>query len=148
MVVVWLASDAARVVTDALTATVDPGVMIRGGGRETLPDANTTLLTCDPSNSGFGQQKGNGLIRQTVSVRIHNVSSVAQTANLSVTGPSIVTVSPTSVRIAPGAAATVRVTLNAGRKAQTATGDYEGDVVLSAGGKQIRLPWWVRILRN
>ena len=70
-----------------------------------------------------------------------------KTAAVSYTGPDILSVSPSSLSLAPGQTKTLSVTLNGGKKDKTPTGDYTGDVVLTAGTKTLLVPWWTRIIR-
>ena len=65
-----------------------------------------------------------------------------------VTGPSIVSVSPTSLTLSAGDTATLTVTLNAGASSQSASGDYDGDVVVTSGSTTLNIPWFVRIDRR
>jgi minor extracellular serine protease Vpr len=143
-----LVNNAARVVTDTLTASVDPGVLARGGGRITLPASAATPLTINPANASFGKFIGNSKVASSVDLQVRNVSGAPQNCSISVTGPSIVTVTPTSLTLNGGDIATVRVTLSAGQANQTGSGDYAGDVVLNTGAAKLLVPWFVRVDRT
>jgi minor extracellular serine protease Vpr len=143
-----LVNTAARVVTDTLTASVDPGVLARGGGRVTLPAATATPLTINPANASFGKFIGNSKVASSVDLQIRNLSGGAQSCSVSVTGPSIVAATPSTLTLNGGDVASVHVTLNAGQANQTGSGDYDGDVVIDNGSTQLRVPWFVRIDRS
>ena len=143
-----LVNTAARVVTDSITGTQDPGVLARGGGRIDLVPANTTPLTFDPAMVSFGFWSGNKTAEGSVAVKVRNVSGSSQSVTATVTGPSIVSVSPTSLTLSAGDTATLTVTLNAGASSQSASGDYDGDVVVTSGSTTLNIPWFVRIDRR
>lgn len=142
-----LVNAAARVVTDSRTGTVDPGVQARGGGRIDLPAATAIPVTFNPSSVSFGLWQGNKSAKDTIDVVVRNVSGSAQTCNVAVTGPSIVSASPSTLTLSAGASATITVELNAGRAGRTGTGDYEGDVVVTCNSTELKVPWFVRIDR-
>ena len=143
-----LVNAAARVVTDTPTGTVDPGVLARGGGRIDLPAATSTPLTFDPSSASFGFWSGNGSVNGAVAVAVHNVSGSGQSCTVSITGPTIASVSPTTLTVPAGGNSTVTVTLDAGKAAVTPSGDYDGDVVVTCGSTALKVPWFVRVDRN
>ncbi len=142
-----LVNNAARVVTDTLTASVDPGVLARGGGRIALPAAVSTPLTINPANASFGRFTGNRKVASAVDLQVRNVTGGAHTCSVSVTGPAIVTATPASFTLNNGQVATVHVSLNAGSSSQTGSGDYDGDIVITTGTTQLLVPWFVRIDR-
>jgi minor extracellular serine protease Vpr len=143
-----LVNNAARIVTDSQTATVDPGVLARGGGRIALPAAVATPLTINPANASFGKFIGNSKVAGAVDMQVRNVSGSAQSCSVSVTGPAIVTATPATFTLNNGQVATVHVSINAGQSNQTGSGDYDGDVVISTGTTSLRAPWFVRIDRG
>jgi minor extracellular serine protease Vpr len=143
-----LVNAAARVVTDSSTGTVDPGVLARGGGRVDLVAATATPLTLDPATASFGFVGGNRMANATVAVSVHNISGSARSCTVSVTGPSIVSASPSTLTMNSGDTATLTVTLDAGKANLTTSGDYDGDVVVSTGATVLKVPWFVRIDRN
>ena len=145
-----LVNTAARVVTDHVNATEDPGVLARGGGRIDLVAAHSTPLTVDPASASFGLWTGNVDVSATLDLAVRNVSGAGQACAVSVTGPAIVTVTPDSLSLGPGDGATLTLTLDAGRSNETGSGDYDGDVVIDCGTEvpTLRVPWWVRIDRE
>jgi minor extracellular serine protease Vpr len=142
-----IVNNAARVVTDTLTASVDPGVLARGGGRIALPAAVATPLTISPASASFGKFIGNRKVTSAMDLQVRNVSGTAQTCSVSVTGPTIVTATPGSFTLNDGQVATVHVSLIAGSSSQTDSADYDGDVVITTGTTQLLVPWLVRIDR-
>lgn len=145
-----LVNTAERVVTDHIAGTSDPGVLARGGGRINLGLANGTPATIDPVSASFGRWTGNKSVSGTVNLLVRNVSGVAQSCSLSTSGSggANVSVSPTSLALAAGTAATVAVSLSAGRTGQTPSGDYTADVEIECGTTTLLVPWWVRIDRE
>lgn len=143
-----LVNTADRVVTGHLTATTDPGVLARGGGRVDLAAAAATPLTFDPASVSFGYWSGNKSVAASVNVAVSNVSAASQWCSLAVTGPALVTASTSSLNVAAGESTSFTLALSAGRSNQTGSGDYGGDVVVTCGGTTLRIPWWVRIDRQ
>ncbi len=141
-----LANNAQRVVTDSATGTVDAGLRARGGGRIWLPDATTTPVTIDPVSASFGLVTGNAAASGTVSLSLRDVSGAGSTCAISVSG--LVSASPTSVAIPANGTASVTLSLDAGKAAQTPSGDQSGDVVAECSGRALLVPWFVRIDRN
>jgi minor extracellular serine protease Vpr len=132
-----LVNTAARVVTDHVNGTTDPGVLARGGGREDLVAATAAPTRFDPASVSFGFWSGNKPVLSSVDVTATGAS--CGTPTVTGTAGVVVTVSGS----APG---TLTVTLNGGRSA--ASGDYSGDVTLTCGGATLRIPWWTRIDRH
>jgi minor extracellular serine protease Vpr len=143
-----LVNSAARVVTDPLTASFDPGVMSRGGGRIDLPAATAVPVTFNPASVSFGLRKGNKAANDSATVEVRNVSGATQSCTVTVTGPPIVNASPSALTLAAGESATITVDLNAGKASVTGSGDYEGDVIVVCGATELRVPWFVRIDRK
>jgi minor extracellular serine protease Vpr len=143
-----LVNTAARTVTDPITGTADPGLLARGGGRIDVVAASTTPLTLDPATVSFGFWSGNQTVAASVQVRLRNVSGAPQSVTVAASGPPIVSVTPTLLTLAAGESASFTVKLDAGTSAQTGSGDYDGEVVVSTGGRTLRLPWFVRIDRR
>jgi minor extracellular serine protease Vpr len=141
-----LVNTAQRVVTDHVTGTVDPGVLARGGGRMWLVDADATPLTIDPVSASFGRFSGNVPVASSVALALTNVSGVSQTCGVTVTGDPLVSASAASVTVPASQSATLVLTLAGGTS--TASGDYDGDVVLECGATTLRVPWWVRVDRK
>jgi minor extracellular serine protease Vpr len=132
-----LVNTAARVVTDEVNGTTDPGVLARGGGREDLPAATAAPAWFDPASVSFGLWNGNKPVLGSVNV----------TATGAACGTPTVTGTPgVNVTVLGSAPGTLTVTLNGGISA--GSGDYSGDIVLTCGGTTLKIPWWTRIDRN
>jgi minor extracellular serine protease Vpr len=132
-----LVNTAARVVTDHVNGTMDPGVLARGGGREDLAAATASPAWFDPASVSFGLWNGNKTV----------LGSVAVSATGAPCGPAAVTGTPgVTVTVSGSAPGTLTVTLNGGTSA--GSGDYSGDITLSCGGATLKIPWWTRIDRN
>lgn len=143
-----LVNTAARVVTDHINGSTDPGVLARGGGRIDLVSADGTPLTLDPVSASFGFWSGNVSVSGSRSVSVLNVSGGDQSCSVSVTGSSFVTASPSSFNLASGDSTSVKLTIDAGDNQKTGSGDYDGDLVVDCTGTVLRAAWWVRIDRN
>ncbi|GAB6875328.1 S8 family serine peptidase [Thermaerobacter litoralis] len=146
-----LVNTAARVVRDPFTASRDPGVLARGGGRIDLARAHATPVTLDPVSISFGYFNGNAPVSGEQALTLHNVSGTRQTCTVTVvrdaTDPAV-TVSAGSVTLDPGAYATLTVSMEGGRSDTTPSGDYDGELVFRCGGKELRAPWWLRVDRE
>lgn len=143
-----LVNTAARVVTDHINGTDDPGVLTRGGGRIDLVPADDIPVTLDPASVSFGFWSGNKPVSATVDVMVRNVSNSSQNCDVTVTGPSIVSASPTNFTLETGATTTINVALDAGRSQTTPSGDYDGDINVDCTDGLLMAPWWVRIDRQ
>jgi minor extracellular serine protease Vpr len=143
-----MVNTAARVVTDHVTGTEDPGVLSRGGGRLDLDAANETPLTMSPASASFGFFSGNKNVVGSVDILVLNVSGGAQTCSVAVTGPDIVTASTDAITMGSGESTTVTLSLDGGGAGETGSGDYDGDVEIDCGDVLMRLPWWTRIDRH
>jgi minor extracellular serine protease Vpr len=142
-----LVNTGSRTVTDHVNGTVDPGVLARGGGRIDLPAADATPLTFDPASASFGLWTGNKNVSASLDLTVMNVSGGAQSCTVAVTGSSIVTASTALLSLGAGDSDTLTLTLAAGKKGDTGSGDYSGDVVIDCGGTVLQVPWWTRIDR-
>jgi minor extracellular serine protease Vpr len=143
-----LVNTARRPVYDHISGLNPTGVLTRGGGRIDLEAASTTPLTFDPASVSFGFWGGNKSVSADLPVLVNNVSGAPQTCSVSVSGPSIVSASTTSLSLAAGETTTFTLSLRAGKSSQTPSGDYSGDVEVTCGSTLLRLPWWVRIDRQ
>jgi minor extracellular serine protease Vpr len=132
-----IVNTAARVVTDHVNGTTDPGVLARGGGRVALAAATAAPAWFDPASVSFGLWNGNKPV----------AGSVAVTATGAACGAPVVTGTPgVNVTVSGTAPGTLTVTLNGGTSA--GSGDYSGDITLICGGATLKIPWWTRIDRN
>jgi minor extracellular serine protease Vpr len=142
-----LVNTAARVVTDHVTATVDPGVLARGGGRIFLPDASDTPVLIDPASASFGVWTGNKTVAATRDLTVSSAGASSVSCAVTVTGGGGRVTAPATV-VATPAGTTLTLTLNGGGSAQTPSGDYSGDVELDCGGTDLAVPWWTRVDRS
>jgi minor extracellular serine protease Vpr len=143
-----LAQTAKRPVFRHTTGTGDAGVLARGGGRIDLDAANAIPATIEPASASFGRWTGNKVVSGSLALSVRNVSGFTQICSASVTGPAIVSVSPSGFSLTPSGTATLTLTLDAGKESESASGDRSGDVAITCGSSDLRVPWWVRIDRE
>jgi minor extracellular serine protease Vpr len=145
-----LAQTAKRPVFDHVNGTNPTGVLVRGGGRIDLDAATATPLTISPASASFGKFTGNKVANATLLLAVSNVSSSGQTCSAAVTGPAIVSVSPTAFRLGTGGTTTLTLMLGAGKAGASGSDDPDrsGDVELTCGSTMLRVPWFVRIDRQ
>lgn len=143
-----LANTAKRPVFDHVTGVNPTGVLVRGGGRIDLDAATAAPLTFAPATASFGLFNGNEEATGTVLLSARAVGPAPEFCSVAVTGPSIVTVSPSSFAVAVGETATLILTLDAGKAGATGSGDRSGDVEVTCSSTTLRVPWWVRIDRQ
>lgn len=127
------------------------GVLTRGGGRIDLAAAGETPLTVEPASVSFGFWNGNKPVADQRILKLTSVSESSLSCTLAITiargHPALqVTISPNSIDLEPGAAAQVTLSMSGGRALPT--GDYEGDLEITCGGKVLRVPWWLRVDRE
>lgn len=135
-----LANSAARVVTDHVNGTDDPGVLTRGGGRIDMVEGFDAATFFDPVSVSFGENIGNRPLFRSVTV---DVSGTA-ISGVAVEGDTSADLEVTATVNADG---DLVVSLSASRT--LADGDYEGDVVVTAAdGQTYLVPWWVRIVQR
>jgi minor extracellular serine protease Vpr len=132
-----LVNTAARVVTDPVNGTADPGVLARGGGRIDLPAATAAPTRFDPASVSFGFWNGNKPVAASVNITALGAACGA---------PAVTGTAGVNVTVSGSAPGTLTVTLNGGTSA--GSGDYSGDITVVCAGKTLRIPWWVRIDRN
>jgi minor extracellular serine protease Vpr len=135
-----LANSAARVVTDHVTGTADPGVLARGGGRIDLVEAFNAATFFDPVSVSFGEIIGNRKVSASVTVDVTGspVSSAEVITNEG--DPGLVVTSQVDAN------GDLVVSLEASRTVPN--GQYDGDVRVTAGGQTYLVPWWVRIVNR
>jgi minor extracellular serine protease Vpr len=135
-----MANNAARVVTDSTTGTLDPGVLARGGGRVDVVEAFNAATWFDPVSVSFGLVRANRRFAETRTVSV--TADPAGAASAAVTFAA-----------APPAGLTLTTALSGGSLSLTMTitravpsGDYSGDVVVTAiDGQTYRIPFFVRV---
>lgn len=136
-----MANNAARVVTDHVTGTTDPGVLARGGGRVDVVEAFDATIWFDPVSVSFGQVQANRRFSQT--------RSVAVTADpAGATASAVVFAAPPPAGLAltaslAGDTLTLALSIDRG----VPNGDYSGDVQVSGSdGQTYLVPFWVRVI--
>jgi minor extracellular serine protease Vpr len=130
-----LGNNADRTVTDHVSASTDPGVMARGGGRINLERASAATTTFDPMSLSFGISNGNRPVNETISVTVTNLSGVAKT--LSISGGTAAMSFPTTVEVGASAQVTFEVSLST---RGAASGD--GDLTVTDGSETFLIPFW------
>jgi minor extracellular serine protease Vpr len=130
-----LGNNADRTVTDHVSASTDPGVMARGGGRINLERASAATSTFDPMSLSFGISNGNRPVNETISVTVTNLSGVAKT--LSISGGTADMSFPATVDVGASAQATFEVSLST---RGAASGD--GDLTVTDGTESFLIPFW------
>jgi hypothetical protein len=107
-----------------------------------------TPLTFDPASASFGFWNGNMNVSDSLEIWVKNVSNDTQSCSVAVTGPAIVSASPSAFSLGSGETTSLTLLLEAGRRDQTGSGDYTGDVEVTCDSTLLRVPWWVRIERQ
>ncbi|MGH9246347.1 MAG: S8 family serine peptidase [Acidimicrobiales bacterium] len=133
-----MANNAARVVTDSSTGTVDPGVLAHGGGRVDVVEAFDATTWFDPVSVSFGLLRGNRPFTET-----HTVAVIGAGA----TNAAVVFDSP------PPAGLSLTAALDGGALSLTMSidrsvpnGDYTGDIsVTGTDGQTYLIPFFVRV---
>lgn len=133
-----LVNSAARVVLDHVTGASDPGVMARGGGRIDLVEAFDAATFFDPVSVSFGEVTGNRKVSKSMTIATSGDAITLVSVTGDVSADLTVTAAVTNSSIV--------VTMEAART--LADGDYEGDIVVEAGGQAYLVPWWVRIINR
>ncbi len=122
------------------------GVLERGAGRIDLSRAARPGLLFDRTALSFGELVAP--VHSVLSVSARNVSGTRQTLTLSgrqtAGGDFGITVSPSSITLAPGATALFEVAIDL--PAGVPPGDFEGMVEVQAAGGPLHLPLWARSL--
>lgn len=143
-----LVATAKRPVTDHVTGQAPTGVMTRGGGRIDLQLAADPRVTSNPATLGLGVVTPATTIQRDIVLTDTGKGSswtFAVTAPARPNGSSAagvtVAVSPASAAIAGARRTTIRVTFAV---AVTASGQYEGDIVLT-GPVTLRIPYWLSV---
>lgn len=145
-----LVTTAKRPVTDHVTGQNATGLMTRGGGRINLGLARDPRVTASLPTIGLGVVTPGvpGVFtRDVVLTDTGKGSAWTVTASAprrpdgSVASGVAVSVDPTSITLAAGKRTVVRVTFVV---AATATGQFEGDVIL-VGPLTLRIPYWLSV---
>ena len=135
-----LGNSASRTVTDSATATTDPGVMVRGGGRIDVFRASSATTTFAPMSLSLGLWRGTRTADRTITVTVRNLSGSSHSYSVRESDANL-TVSPSSFTLAAGATTTFSV-----RLVGSGTGQIQGDVriVETTGNatRTYRMPYW------
>jgi minor extracellular serine protease Vpr len=133
-----MANTAARVVTDSATATTDPGVLARGGGRVDAVAALAATSWFAPVSVSFGELRGNRLFSESRTIAVNG--SPATAADVLFTAPPPAGLSLTAT-VDGGS-----VTLDASIDRSVGNGDYHGDIqITTADGGSYLVPFFVRV---
>jgi minor extracellular serine protease Vpr len=135
-----MANNAARVVTDHVNGTVDPGVLARGGGRVDVVEAFDAATWFDPVSVSFGQVRANRQFSETRTVAVTADPAAAASAAVSFASPP-----PAGLTLTPSlSGGTLSLTMTIERSVPN--GDYSGDVAVTAtDGQTYLIPFWVRV---
>ena len=133
-----MANNAARVVTDHVNGTVDPGVLARGGGRVDVLEAFGAAAWFDPVSVSFGQLTGSRPFSETRTVAVHGTATSVAVAFAAAPPPGL----SLTASLAGG---TITAVMSIDRS--VAGGDYSGDLVVTGGGETYLIPFWVRVDR-
>jgi minor extracellular serine protease Vpr len=133
-----LVTTAKRPVFDHVAGTNPTGVLTRGGGRIDVLAATGTNTTFAPASVSFGFHQGSSAISVS-----RTVTHTAASATINVTKAGWTTGPTITVAQSSGS---FTVTLTAAKS--VASGDYTGDIEVTAGTQTHRLPYWVRIDRK
>jgi minor extracellular serine protease Vpr len=131
-----MANNAARVVTDHVNGTVDPGVLARGGGRVDVVEAFAADAWFEPVSVSFGRLNGNKPFNETRTVTVHGTATAVSVSWFVAPPPGVSLTATTD-------GSSISATMSIG--ASVPNGDYSGDLVVTAGGDQYLIPFWVRV---
>jgi minor extracellular serine protease Vpr len=132
-----MANNAARVVTDHVNGTVDPGVMARGGGRVDVVEAFNAATWFDPVSVSFGLVQGRRPFNETRIVAVEGAPATSASVAFSGTAPAGLLLTAVIV------AGDLSVNLSLDRTVPN--GVYTGDIVVAAAGQSYRIPFWVAV---
>jgi minor extracellular serine protease Vpr len=133
-----MVNTAARVVTDHVTGTTDPGVLARGGGRVEVPAAFAATSWFDPVSVSFGEVRANRPFTASRTIAVGGAAAVSAQVVFAATPPSGLSVTATAT--AGG------VTVSASIDRTVPNGDYSGDIrVTAADGSVYLVPFFVRV---
>ncbi len=145
-----IVNNAKRPVYDHVNGTSPTTVLTRGGGRVDLAAAKDAPGAFAPVSVSFGLQKGMAPVNESRTVTVFNTStSSSRTYSVSVISPApgvSITVSTGSLTVSANGTATFTANLTVVRSVPS--GDYEGDITVTSGGKTMLIPWWVRVDRG
>ena len=124
-----------------------------GAGRLDLTNVTDPGVILEPPSLSFGQMADGD--SKTITVKLTSVATSSQTYDVTTlfTGNGFtqtaplegVSVSPTSVTLAPDATATIDVTFDATVTPRAAMGDNQGFVILTSSDYEAHMPAWARV---
>lgn len=133
-----LANNAARVVTDDLTGTVDPGVLTRGGGRLDLVSAFGATSWFSPVSVSFGLVRANRPFSASQPIAVGGAGATAVEVAFAASPPAGLSITATL----DGDTITVDATMDR----TVPNGDYSGDVVVTGSdGSTYLVPFFLRV---
>jgi minor extracellular serine protease Vpr len=133
-----MANNAARVVTDPITASFDPGVMARGGGRVDVVAAFDATSWFAPVSVSFGEVRANRPFSASSTIAVNGSSAAAADVMFADPAPSGLSLTAT----VDGDSVTLDLSIDR----TVANGDYEGDVQITAADSGTYLvPFFVRV---
>jgi minor extracellular serine protease Vpr len=133
-----LANNAARVVTDHINGTQDPGVLARGGGRVDVVEAFDATSWFDPVSVSFGLVRANRPFTDTRTVAVGGSGASSVDVQFDAAPPPGLTLTASTT------ASTLSATLSLDRTVPN--GDYSGDLlVIGTDGRTYLIPFWVRV---
>ncbi|MPZ28144.1 MAG: S8 family serine peptidase [Micromonosporaceae bacterium] len=133
-----MANNAARVVTDDLTGTTDPGVLTRGGGRVDVVAAFDATSWFDPVSVSLGEVRASRPFSQTHTIAVNGTPAASAEVMFSEPAPAGFSLTAT----VDGEL----VTLDAAIDRTVGNGDYEGDVqITGTDGQTYLVPFFVRV---
>lgn len=130
------------------TKTQPAGVLDRGAGRIDLTKAGDPGLTLEPASLSAGDLAPGQKVPFTL--RAQEVAGITGTWSIQVrftgdAGSNIdIPLGATQLSVTPFGSATLYAQIAARPGAQT--GDYEGDIVLTGGSKELHVPFWARVI--
>jgi minor extracellular serine protease Vpr len=133
-----IVNTAVRGAVKTVAGAVVTDVNVVGAGREDLARATQTVVSLDPVSVSFGPVPSGSGQSRSVDVTLRNVTNAFRTLNVGVSGGDAsvsFSVDKSSVTLAPGATASVRVSMNAVQGA--VAGNHQGFLEISSGGSEI-----------
>jgi minor extracellular serine protease Vpr len=137
-----MVNNAARVVTDHVTGTVDPGVLARGGGRVDVVEAFAADSWLAPVSASFGIVRGKGSFTVTRVIAVNGTPASETSVSFFAAPPAGVSFNA----VLSNGGTTLTLTMSVGKSVPG--GDVSGDVqVVATDGNVYLVPFWVRVAR-
>jgi minor extracellular serine protease Vpr len=133
-----MVNNAARVVTDSATGTVDPGVLARGGGRVDAVTAFDATSWFAPVSASFGEVRAMRPFSESRTIAVNGSPAAAAAVLFAAPPPAGLSL------IATADGGTVMLDISIDRT--VGNGDYQGDVLVTgADGGMYLVPFFVRV---